>query len=225
MVTFRLCVKMDERATGIILRTRPLTESSLIVHWLTPDLGRFATVAKGARRAKSPFRGKLDLFYSAKLSFRRSRRSELHNLREISLLDTRPTLRRELAWLRQAAYGARFIEQVTETETPLPEVYELFEVFLRRLTAAEPSPVPVFAFELWLLREIGQQPSLGESTLSPGGRQIVERLLAIDWSTPGKRKLTEAEFAELRSFLRGFIAHNLERIPKGRDEALLHPMP
>lgn len=214
---------MDERATGIILRTRPLTESSLIVHWLTPDLGRIATVAQGARRAKSPFRGKLDLFYSAELSFRRSRRSELHNLREVSLVDTRSALRRELAWLRQAAYGARFIEQVTETETPLLEIYELFRAFLARLTVGEPSPVSVFAFELWLLREIGQQPSLDESTLSAGGRQIVERLLSIDWSTPGKRKLTEAEFTELRGFLRGFIAHNLERIPKGRDEALLWP--
>ena len=32
---------MDERTIGLILRTRPLTETSLIVHWLTPDLGRF----------------------------------------------------------------------------------------------------------------------------------------------------------------------------------------
>ena len=67
---------MDERATGIILRTRLLTDTSLIVHWLTPDLGRLATVAKGARRPKSPFRGKLDLFYEADFSFARSRRSE-----------------------------------------------------------------------------------------------------------------------------------------------------
>ena len=46
---------MTENATGIILRTRPLTETSLIVHWLTPELGRLATVAKGARRHKSLF--------------------------------------------------------------------------------------------------------------------------------------------------------------------------
>ena len=39
---------MIESATGLILRTRRLTETSLIIHWLTPDLGRIATVAKGA---------------------------------------------------------------------------------------------------------------------------------------------------------------------------------
>ena len=45
---------MDEDVNGIILRVRPLTETSLIVHWLTTEHGHFGTVAKGARRAKSP---------------------------------------------------------------------------------------------------------------------------------------------------------------------------
>ena len=73
---------MIASATGLILRTRPLTETSLIVHWLTPDFGRMATAAKGAHRANSPFAGKLDLFYAADFSFSRSRRSDLHTLRE-----------------------------------------------------------------------------------------------------------------------------------------------
>src|SRR5213594_2368024 len=66
---------MDERATGLVLRVYPLTESSLIIHWLTQGQGRIATVAKGARRPKSPLRGKLDLFYLAEFLFARSRRS------------------------------------------------------------------------------------------------------------------------------------------------------
>jgi len=49
---------MDERAQGLVLRVYPLTETSLIVRWLTRELGRISTVAKGARRPKSPFRGK-----------------------------------------------------------------------------------------------------------------------------------------------------------------------
>src|SRR6185503_10810022 len=97
---------MIERAQGLVLRTRPFTETSLIVQWLTPEFGRVDTVAKGARRPKSPFRGKLDLFYLADFSFTRSRRSELHTLREVSLRETHATLRRELACLRQAAYAA-----------------------------------------------------------------------------------------------------------------------
>src|SRR5438876_6348436 len=77
-VTDRKRQPMDEQARGIVLRLYPLTETSLIIQWLTPNFGRLATVAKGARRSKSPFRGKLDLFYLAEFTFNRSRRSELH---------------------------------------------------------------------------------------------------------------------------------------------------
>src|SRR5580765_2597628 len=106
---------MIERATGLILRTRPLTETSLIVHWLTPDLGRLATVAKGARRPKSPFRGKLDLFYLAEFSFSRSRSSERHNLRQIQLRETHEFLPRDLLFLQQASYCVWLVELTTET--------------------------------------------------------------------------------------------------------------
>jgi len=105
---------MDERAQGIVLRVYPLTETSLIVRWLTREIGRISTVAKGARRTKSPFRGKLDLFYRADLIFARSRRSELHALREVSLRETHPFLRKELGYLQQSSYCSALIEQVTK---------------------------------------------------------------------------------------------------------------
>src|SRR5579862_6329975 len=109
---------MIESGIGLILRTRPLTDTSLIVHWLTPDFGRLATVAKGARRPKSPFAGKLDLFYAADFSFQRSRRSELHTLREVVLKETHASLRKELDSVQQASYATALIEHATEAETP-----------------------------------------------------------------------------------------------------------
>src|SRR5215471_4708726 len=124
---------MIESARGLVLRCRPLTETSLIVHWLTPGLGRVATVAKGARRPNSSFRGKLDLFYEADFSFARSRRSELHTLREVLLRETHTFLRRELGHLQQAAYCAALIEQTTETETPLPFIFKLMNAFLHHI--------------------------------------------------------------------------------------------
>src|SRR5512137_1196935 len=142
---------MNERTEGVILRTRPLTETSLIVQWLTPSLGRLATVAKGARRAKSPFRGKLDLFYLADFSFSRSRRSELHTLREVGLRETNSGLREDLGLLQQACYCAALMEQATEMETPLASEFELVMGLLRQLLAQPPQATTIFAFELKLL--------------------------------------------------------------------------
>src|SRR4051794_4736306 len=162
---------MIESATGLILRTRPLTETSLIVHWLTPDLGRIATVAKGARRPKSPFRGKLDLFYLVDLSFSRSRSSELHNLREVSLRDLHSALRQEIGYLQQASYCATLIEQATETETPVPVIFELMKGLLEFLPSQPPAPQTLFAFEIKLLKELGLEPDLETARLTAGAKQ------------------------------------------------------
>src|SRR5213594_1971354 len=153
---------MDERARGLVMRLYPLTETSLIVHWLTPNLGRIATAAKGARRPKSPFRGKLDLFYLAEFSFIRSRRSELHLLCEVNLLETHSALRRDLPSLRQAAYCAALIEQSTETDTPIPAVYHLLKDLLGRFGSGPLRPWTILAFELKLLREQGLEPDLAK---------------------------------------------------------------
>ena len=211
---------MIESATGLILRTRPLTETSLIVHWLTPVFGRIATVAKGARRAQSPFLGKLDLFYLADFSFNRSRRSDLHTLREASLRELHGALRHDLSRLRQAAYAASFIEQATETETPLPAVFELMRDFLAALCRHPSAPQNVFAFELKLLHELGLKPDLGKTRLTPGGRQIARALLQNDWPACSRLKPAPAQTAELAQFLHGFLIFHLGHLPKGRTAAL-----
>jgi DNA repair protein RecO (recombination protein O) len=211
---------MIESTTGLILRTCLLTETSLIVHWLTPDLGRVATVAKGARRPKSPFQGKLDLFYAADFSFTRSRRSDLHALREVRLLETHGTIREELGRLRQAGYAVAFIEQVTETDTPLAGIYALFREFLACLCEVKPVPQIIFTFELKLLRELGQSPDTGGSNLAAGTKKIAAAMTQNDWAASRRLKLTEAQILELRQFLHGFLIFHLERLPRGRAAAL-----
>jgi DNA repair protein RecO (recombination protein O) len=211
---------MIETAAGLVLRTRPLTETSLIVHWLTPTLGRLATVAKGARRANSPLRGKLDLFYLADFSFSRSRRSELHTLREVSLRQTHSGLREDLSLLQQACYCAALVEQSTETDTPLANVFELVIGLLRQLLAQPLQATTIFAFELKLLTDLGLAPDLDQSSLNPGTRQLVKALTEKDWPVVARLKPTAAQAAELGRFLHGFLIYHLGRIPKGREAAL-----
>jgi DNA repair protein RecO (recombination protein O) len=211
---------MTESATGLILRTRPLTETSLIVHWLTPDFGRIATVAKGARRHKSPFLGKLDLFYLADFSFSRSRSSELHNLREAKLHETHGAIRHDIFKLRQAAYAAAFVEQATETETPLPAVFELLRGFLDCLCEQKPAAQIIYAFELKLLHELGLEPDLEKAGLTAGAKQIVRALAQKSWISGLNMKLTGAQSDELRRFLHGFLIFHLGRLPQSRTAAL-----
>jgi DNA repair protein RecO (recombination protein O) len=211
---------MTESTTGLILRVRPLTETSLIVQWLTRDCGRLATVAKAARRPKSPFRGKLDLFFLADFSFNRSRRSELHPLREVRVCATHPALRQDLALLRQASYCAALIEQVTETETPLPAIFTLMNDLLETLPRSPARPQTVFAFELRLLRELGLQPNPAVSPLTPGAREMMKALGEADWRMLPQLILSRSQAEELRRFLHSWLVHHFDRIPRTRDASL-----
>lgn len=207
---------MIETGIGLVLRTRPLTDTSLIVHWLTPDFGRIATVAKGARRQKSPFAGKLDLFYLAELSFQRSRRSELHQLREVSLRETHTAIREELKYLQQASYCAALIEQTTELETPVPEIYSLMTGFLKNILKYPPHSQMLFAFEVKLLSELGLQPDFEKENLSPDLKQILRILLVSDWAAVSRLKLSRSQTTAVRQYLHGFLVYHLGKVPVTR---------
>ncbi|MBI1840433.1 MAG: DNA repair protein RecO [Verrucomicrobia bacterium] len=210
----------DERSRGVVLRTRPMTETSLIVNWLTPDLGRIATVAKGARRPKSPFRGKLDFAYEAEFSFQRSRRSDLHTLREVGLLETHPALRRDIDVLGQAAYFAVLVEQSTETETPIPEIYQLFQGVMTPLELHPPQVETVLGFEIKMLDAMGLSPDWDDSRLSEGSRRVARWLATESWDGIFRVRTSPAQTSELRRFLQEFLLYHLERVPSIRARAL-----
>lgn len=211
---------MDERSTGLILRTRPFTETSLIAHWLTPDLGRIATLAKGARRPKSPFQGKLDLFFLADFSFNRSRSGTLHTLREVSVRDFNTALRQELQYLQQAAYFAQLLEQTTETDTPLPSFFRLAVDALAILPQRPPRALTVYVFEMKLLRELGLQPDLRRAQLTPGSVEILKKLNDSDFTIAERIRPAAGQDREIGQFLAGFLLEHLGRVPAGRAAAL-----
>lgn len=211
---------MEERTSGIILRTRPLTETSLVVQWLTPDLGRIFTVAKGARRPKSPFLGKLDLFYAADLSFARSRRSELHNLREVIVREAHTGLREDIARLKRASYFAVLLEKSTEPEAPISELHDLLSDALAHLTKNAPAVEAVFVFELKLLSALGYEPNfdaLAGTIRNPGSAAIGE---SFEKGVEGLSSLKPGEKSALNRFLERSIGTALEKVPPQRERAL-----
>jgi DNA repair protein RecO (recombination protein O) len=202
---------VTESASGLILRVRPFTETSLIVQWLTPGLGRIATIAKGALRPKSGFRGKLDIFF---------RRSELHTLREAVVRESHPGLRLDLPRLQQAAYATALIEQATETETPIPEVYDLMMSVLQHILTAPASSFTIFAFELRLLNLLGMGPDLAALALPPGTLELIRALAGRDWGFLSRLTGSTGQTSEIDHFLHAFIIYHLGRVPKGRHAAL-----
>lgn len=61
------------RDDALLLRRVPYSDTSLICHFLTHQHGRVSLMARGARRAKSPFRAALAPLYRLQISWRPGR--------------------------------------------------------------------------------------------------------------------------------------------------------
>lgn len=174
-----------ENTAAILLRRTKLTETSLILTWLTESHGKIKTVAKGARQPKSRFAGRLDLFYECEIQWSRSRRSELHTLREVALRVAHEGLRADYHLVALAAYFVELVELVTEMDHPVPEIFDLLQRGLQYVNTNSASLRALEHFEAELARLLGiQQPSVSAAVALarayhhlPGARgEIVRRL-------------------------------------------------
>ena len=144
-----------EKAEGIIIRLTKLTDTSLIVHWCTAEVGLIKTVAKGARRPKSSFAGVLDLFVEGHFEWVPSRKSDLHILKEVEARNYRENLRKSYATLLLGGYFGQLLEAVVEREHPEPELYDLLRRGLDHLEDAPASRKAMLYYERELARLLG----------------------------------------------------------------------
>lgn len=170
---------------AIVTRLTRLTDTSLIVHWFTETHGLIKTVAKGALRPKSPFTGKLDLFFSGEIQFTHARHGDLHTLREVSIDRWREGLRKNYNATLLAAYCCQLLESAVEREHPDPPLHDLLTRALDHIDTTGPSLRALRHFENELVRLLGiahhQQPA--ETTLRetlghlpPARRDLLDRL-------------------------------------------------
>jgi DNA repair protein RecO (recombination protein O) len=144
-----------ETTPAILLRKTKLTETSLIVTWLTRDFGKLKTVAKGARQARSRFAGVLDLFYRCEIGLVRSTKSELHALREAGLEEPYEQLRFDYLRTALAGYFVELLDLVTEPEHPAPDLFDLLHRALAHLNGKAASERALLHFEAELARLLG----------------------------------------------------------------------
>jgi DNA repair protein RecO (recombination protein O) len=144
-----------ESTEAILLRKRKFSDTTLIVSWCTELIGCVQTIAKGARRPKSPFSGKLDLFFEAEISIVRSRKSDLHTLAEVVLKNPFAGIRSNYLRTQTAAYFVELIEICTERDHREPELFELLRRAFGYLDANDPTARAVAHFETELARIAG----------------------------------------------------------------------
>ena len=190
-----------QSTAAILLRKRKFSDTSLIVSWCTESLGCIQTVAKGARRTKTPFAGRLDLFFETEISIVPSRKSTLHTLTEVVLKNPFAGIRKNYLRTQAAAYFVELIEICTERDHREPELYSLLRRAFGYLDANNPDVRGVSHFETELARIAGvhdvkklkADPAFALGNLFgklPLSRTPLLKTLAAETKTKGKEDST-----------------------------------
>ncbi len=146
------------RDTGVVLRTYKLGEADRIVVLLTAEHGKVRAVAKGVRKTKSRFGGRLEPLSHCSLLLYEGR-GELDIVSQAEAIDSIAPLLGDLDRLTQGLAAAEAIDQLALDREPAPHLYRMLVGVLRTLER-DPSPLVVPAFFWKLLSAEGSRPEL-----------------------------------------------------------------
>lgn len=159
-----------EKAEALVIKQADFSESSRVVTFFSKEFGKFAALAKGAKRLKGPFDAALDLLSASRVVFIKKSHGTLNLLTEARLLSRfqpqHSDPRAGLSSLYGGYYIAELLYGLTEDFDPAPELYDLATATLSALSATDSiSSTLIIHFEISLLQHIGLLPNLFECSI------------------------------------------------------------
>ncbi|HEX4838257.1 MAG TPA: DNA repair protein RecO [Solirubrobacteraceae bacterium] len=150
------------KTEAVVLRSMRYGEADRILHLYTPQRGRVSAIAKGVRRARSRFGGRLEPFFHLRIELHEGR-GELLTVTGAQTVNGHPSLRGDAHALDAAARACDAVGRLFETSEPHPGVFNLL---CRKLSLLDENPVgatraSALAFRLKLLVAAGLAPQLG----------------------------------------------------------------
>jgi DNA repair protein RecO (recombination protein O) len=157
------------KTEAIVLRSLRFGEADRILHCYTPGRGRIGAIAKGVRKTRSRFGGRLEPFFRLNLVLHEGR-SDLMTVTSVETVEAYAALRSDGAALDSAARACDAVARLFDTPEPSPPVFHLLANELALLDAGASPAQPALAsqathenqlaFRLKLLLVAGLAPQL-----------------------------------------------------------------
>ena len=144
---------------AVVLRNYPLRESDLIAVLYTRNFGRVSGVARGARRGRSRFAGKLEPLSWSEIVFFGKKNAELVTIDSADLIDSFSQRTRDYRCLLQLGFLAELLADTTPEREPSDAVFRLTLLVLPHLTQPATADLAQLYFEVWYLKLAGLYPA------------------------------------------------------------------
>jgi len=146
---------------AVVLGSLDYGESDRILTFYTEGYGKIKGIARGARRSRKRFVGKLEPAAIIRLVFHYSEKSELVRVESAGLLRGFPNLRADIDVFSEACYLLELVDVLTRPGQNPRGVYALLADFLAMLEGGAPAGLNSRFFEIKLLSLVGYMPRLG----------------------------------------------------------------
>lgn len=169
------------RAEGVVLRTIKLGEADRIITICTRERGKVRAVAKGVRKTKSRFGGRLEPISHVSVQCYEGRNLDI--VTQVESVDAFRAVREDLDRMRRALSMLEAVDAVSQEGEPNPQLYRMLVGGLASLDEQD-SPLIVSAFFWKLLALEGVQPML-DACASCGVEAGDGVLVALDLTQGG----------------------------------------
>jgi DNA repair protein RecO (recombination protein O) len=147
------------RAEGVVLRTIRLGEADRIVTLCTRERGKVRAVAKGVRKTKSKFGGRLEPISHVAVQCYEGR--ELDIITQADSIETFRSIREDFDRMRRAVSMLEAVDSIVQEGEANPRLHQMLVGALRSLDQQD-SPLVLASFYWKLLALDGVQPMLDQ---------------------------------------------------------------
>jgi len=147
---------MLEKVEGFVIKTQDYGETNKIVTVFSINAGKFAVIAKGAKKPKSRMAALTQPFICAQFLVYPSKR--LGSLQQGDILDSFRAIREDIVKTAYAAYIAELTDKLLENHEPDTYIYDQFKRTMQWIATESQAEVPVLMYELKLFQKAGFAP-------------------------------------------------------------------
>jgi DNA repair protein RecO (recombination protein O) len=137
----------SEQVAAIVVGHTDYGESDRILRLVTLERGRISVMARGARKSKKRFAGRLDLGNRVDLTLTVGR-GKLAFVSQADLVRGTGHVRESLESLALLPYLCEWVEALAQADHPEPKLFGVLDVALAVLDAVTAPPTPVFRWGL-----------------------------------------------------------------------------
>jgi DNA repair protein RecO (recombination protein O) len=210
------------KTEAVVLRSIRYGEADRVLHLYSRERGRVGAIAKGVRRVRSRFGGRLEPMFRVQLIAHEGR-GELVTITSAETVDAHPGLRDRRDSLERATQACEAVLRLFDSQEPNPAAYNLLchELQLLDRRPETATRAQALAFRLKLLLAAGFAPELA-GCASCGEREHLGAFSASAGGVvcPGCEAGSFPLGAEAHAFLVGALARPLADSPAASERSL-----